>query len=536
MGTLTSTSKNSEITINTHRWSKVDLPYRLYYLEACRNNLRRVANFWVEEEANIRGHLPHSEAAAESWLTGPISVARILRYLINGVKSGGRPTVPSRRLRIDGRSVTRVFPHGFHEGVLCWETEAHVWSIGGQLQGRNYRRARDAAPGPALILGNSALSSISLTGILMKLFCANRPVVCKLSSRFAALKPIFEEVLHPLIRDRHLQIFCGGKDLGQKLLAWPEFTTVHLAGTRDTFQELQGSNPFAERSYTAQIGCVNPTIVLPGPWSQRELEYHAQHLASLMVFKGGYSCLAPQILVLSKNWSYKGAFLRALRAQLERLKERDDHYPGSPQRRESFRKRYPQGERYGPRTLVELSPHEPQLLFQEESLCGMLGWVEFESDRPEVFLKQAVEFCNQRLWGDLSCLLLIDPNTRRVNERAIAQALAALEYGTVGLNSFPGLAFMAGVTPWGSYLDGKADTGSGWMNNTFFFDRPEKTVIEGPFVPAAQLPWVKPFPKLSQLGASLFELELQTTAVSLLRFGKAYAHSLLEKGRSAGQK
>jgi acyl-CoA reductase-like NAD-dependent aldehyde dehydrogenase len=491
-----------------------------------------MAPFWIEKEAALRGHSAHSDEGAESWLLGPVPVARTLRYLVNGVQSGGRPKVPSRRLRIDGRSVSRVFPNGFHEGILFWDVEAHVWSIGGELQGRRYRQSRDHAPGPALVLGASNVSSIAATDLLSKLFCENRPVVCMLPPRLAPLEPIFREVFHPLIRDRHLQIVCGGRELGQALLNDPIFNTVHLTGSVETYRLIQAQNRFPDRTFTAELGCVTPVVVVPGPWNQEELLYQARHLVSLLVLNGGYNCVTPQILVLSKNWSHKRAFLRAVREQLERHRCRDDSFPGAQERRDSFRKEFPDGETFGPRTLVELSSDKDSRLFREEAFCGMLGWVELESDHTEQFLGHAAQFCNKRLWGDLSCLLLIDTGTRRLYERTIAQTLAALEYGTVGVNVFAGLAFASSVTPWGSYLDGKSDTGNGWVHNTFFFDRPEKTVMEGSFMPLTPQPWLKPFPHLSQVGQALFELELAPSGLALARLLKAFGGSMLRARRA----
>lgn len=523
--------KEPSLTIVPEKWSGVPLPTRLYYLEACRNNLRRVAPYWVEEEASLRGHSHLSEEGAESWLLGPIPLARTIRYLINGVKSGGRPTVPSRRLRIDGRSVSRVFPSGIHEGLLYWDVEAHVWSIGSQHQGFLYRRARDTSPGAALVLGASNVSSICAVDLLSKLFCENRPVVCMVPPRLQPLIPIFREIFHPLIRDRHLQILGGGPETGERLVESPLFETVHLTGAKKTFDAIQKKNPFPKRVLTAELGCVTPALIVPGLWSQKELQYQARHLVSLLLMNGGYNCVTPQILVLSKNWSHKNAFLRALKTELEQNDLRDDLFFGSEARRKSFRDSYPDGERFGPRTLVKLDPDKPTRLFEEEAFCGVLGWVELEAEHPERFLKQATRFCNEQLWGDLSCLLLIDQGTRRVYERAVAQSLALLEYGTVGLNVFPGLAFASGVTPWGSYLNGKADTGQGWVHNTFFFDRPEKTVMEGSFMPPTPRPWVKPFPNLAKVGPALFELDLEPSTARLIKFFKAYGSTLANSWR-----
>jgi acyl-CoA reductase-like NAD-dependent aldehyde dehydrogenase len=427
-----------------------------------------------------------------------------------------------------------VFPAGLHEGVIFWDIEAHIWSVGSQLQGYKYREARDSSPGPALVLGASNVSSIAATDVLSKLFGENRPVVCMLPPRLAPLLPVFKEAFYPLIRDRHLQIVCGGAETGQKLLAMPEFETVHLTGSKETFQKICGQNTFPGRTFTAELGCVTPAVIVPGPWTQEQLEYQARHIASLLVINGGYNCVTPQILVLSKSWPHKNAFLGALRRELKKQELRDDNFAGAADRRESFRREYPDSETYGPRTLVKLDRDEETRLFREEAFCGMLGWVELEADRPEQFMKQAAEFCNRRLWGDLSCLVLIDQRTRQVYERAVAQTLAALEYGTVGLNVYAGLAFASSVTPWGSYLNGKADTGNGWVHNTYFFDRPEKTVMEGSFIPITPKPWIKPFPNLHKVGPALFELDLEPTAPAFAKFVRAFGGSAwkLFRGRS----
>lgn len=519
------------IKIKPARWSKVDLPDRLYYLESCRNNLRRIAPFWIEEEANLRGHSPQSPEGAESWLLGPFPVARTLRYLINGVKSGGRPKVPSRRLRIDGRSVSRVFPNGFHEGLMFYDIQAKVWCTGSQLQGSRYRKARDGMPGPSLVLGGASVSSILATDLLSKLFCENRPVVCKIPPRLASLEPIYREVFHPLIRDHHLQLLSGDAEVGKQLLKNPVFSNVHLTGTAHTHQAVLQANRVEDRTFTAELGCVTPVMIVPGPWSQRELLYQARHLASILTINGGYTCVTPQILVLSKNWSHKGAFLRALRSALEEFSHRDDQYPGAEQRRLSFRADYPQGEELGQRTLVSLPPHQPTRLFEEESFCGMLGIVELEARHPEEFMKSAANFCNRSLWGDLSIMVIVDQQSRRLYERAVAQTIAALEYGTVSLNVYSGLAFASAVTPWGSYSDGRSDTGNGWYHNPYFFDRPEKTVMEGSFMPASPQPWVKPFHNLQKVGAAVFELDLEPSPRAFARFLKAFGKSMLKEHR-----
>ncbi len=517
---------DESLPISPNRWSRVDHLSRLFYLQSCRDNLKCVAKFWLEEEAELRGHSPTSSAGAETWILGPVPVARMLRHLEHGLQSGGRPMTPSVRLRIDGRSVCRVFPFGFHEGLLYWGLQGHVWSVGTDFQGQDYRHARDEQRGPALVLGASNVSSIAATDVLSKLFCENRAVVCLIPERFRALLPIFNEIFYPLVRDRHLHFQVGGAKEGQELLRNPVFETVHLTGSLETFRKIRKENTFPQRTFTAEIGCVTPMILVPGSWTAEEVAYHARHLVSILLINGGYNCVTPQVLLLGKNWAQKNDFLAAVRGELAKAATRDDKFPNAAEKRRSWRADYPSGEKFGARTLVHVSPQAEERIFTEEAFCGMLACVEFEPNGAEAFLEETVTFCNERLWGDLSCNLIVDTVTRREHETAVAHAVTGLHYGTVCVNLFSGVGFVSGVTPWGSYRGGQADTGVGWVHNTFFFDRPEKSVLEGPFVPPIPPPWIKPFPHLSKVGKALFRLELEPSHRHLLQLAAAYGVSL----------
>ena len=65
-------------------------------------------------------------------------------------------------------------------------------------------------------------------------------------------------------------------------------------------------------------------------------------------------------------------------------------------------------------------------------------------------------------------------------------ALAALEYGTIAVNAWSAMAFLLPRAPWGGYPGAPlhdAGSGRGTVHNSLMFDRPEKTVVTGPFRP-----------------------------------------------------
>ena len=117
-----------------------------------------------------------------------------------------------------------------------------------------------------------------------------------------------------------------------------------------------------------------------------------------------------------------------------------------------------------------------------------------EADSTADFIVSAVDFCNDVLWGTLSATVLVDPRTAKEAPVAAAldHALATLRYGSVGLNAWHALSFLAGTTTWGAY-PGHPTTdirsGVGVVANTFMFADVEKSVVRGPFVAVPTPPW-----------------------------------------------
>ena len=67
---------------------------------------------------------------------------------------------------------------------------------------------------------------------------------------------------------------------------------------------------------------------------------------------------------------------------------------------------------------------------------------------------------------------------------SVDRAVADLRYGSIGVNVWHALSFAMGSTSWGAY-PGHARTdiqsGTGVVGNTAMFDRPQKSIVRGPF-------------------------------------------------------
>ena len=102
------------------------------------------------------------------------------------------------------------------------------------------------------------------------------------------------------------------------------------------------------------------------------------------------------------------------------------------------------------------------------------------------FLKNAVAFCNDSLWGTLGANLLIHPRTIEELGTDFDDALAGLRYGCIAINTWTGVGFLLAQASWGAYpghARNDIQSGSGVVHNSLLFDKPQKSIVRAPFYP-----------------------------------------------------
>nr|WP_229829277.1 hypothetical protein [Streptomyces massasporeus] len=72
--------------------------------------------------------------------------------------------------------------------------------------------------------------------------------------------------------------------------------------------------------------------MLPGGWSEADLRYQAEHIATQKLHHNGYNCVASQAVVVNADWVQKDRFLAHLRTALADAPARSPRYPGSDDR------------------------------------------------------------------------------------------------------------------------------------------------------------------------------------------------------------
>ena len=108
--------------------------------------------------------------------------------------------------------------------------------------------------------------------------------------------------------------------------------------------------------------------------------------------------------------------------------------------------------------------------------------------------RRGLSDANETLWGSLNAGIIVHPKSLRDPEvaRAVDQAIADLRAGSVVVNHWPAISYALVSTPWGAFPGHEMydiRSGSGVVHNTYLFDKPEKSVIRGPFRVFPKPPW-----------------------------------------------
>ncbi len=531
----------SDVRARAAAFARSDLASRIALLERIARDTAAVADDWVRASCAAKDIAHDAPVAAEEWLGGPVSVlrnVRLLRQSLRTLARGGvralvEPVARERR----GEAVARVFPLGPRDRLMLPGYRADVLFPPGTTRealfdatAAAYRPGRDERGRVCAVLGAGNVSSIGPMDVLSKAFVENEVAVLKLHPVNDYLGPLLERALSALVEPGFLRIVAGGADTGAHLVHHPDVDAVHLTGSRAVHDAIVWGDdaerraPRLDKRVTSELGCVTPLVLVPGDWSERELAFQAQNVASMLVNNASFNCNAAKLLVTSSRWPQRERFLERLAGVLASIAPRRAYYPGAVERYERFLGAYADARQYGVRQsgarederlpwalACGLDPGADQLAFREEAWCGVLAETALDADGP-AFLDEATRLCNERVFGSLSCGVLASPRT--LAEPTVAHALERaadeLRYGAVAIGPWPALAYALASPPWGAHPGNTladVDSGIGFVHDTLLFDAPRKTILHGPFVPWPSPPWLATHRAAHRVAARLARLE-----------------------------
>jgi acyl-CoA reductase-like NAD-dependent aldehyde dehydrogenase len=513
-------------------WIGTGIPERIALLEKCLAGVESAASAWVRDMCRVKGFSPEENLAGEEWLAGPATTARNVRLLIHALRANGAPKLPGVSQRPNGQWVARIVPSEIRERLMFAGVTVDVWIEPGKSpsQGRIYREPK--GPGKvALVLGAGNVSSIPPMDVLYKLFVDDEVVVLKMNPVNAVAGPHIARAFQSLVDAGFLAVVYGGAEVGSHLAQHPHVATLHVTGSDRTYDAIVwGSDPAEQarrksegtpinkRPFSAELGCVTPCMIVPGEWSDEDLEFQARHVVSMVAQNASFNCNAAKVLVTAKGWPQRAKFLEKVHAALARAPARKAYYPGADTRYRGFLEKYPAakplgaaGEGIVPWTVIpDVPAKRGEYALTQEAFCGVLAEVELEATTAAEFLERAVKFANDDCWGTLSCMLIIDEATARRESQLLDSAIEQLRYGGVCINSWAGLLYALASPTWGAF-PGHPNTdiqsGTGVVHNTFLLDYPQKSVVRAPFRIRPAPAWFFDHKNLLGLGKSLLHLE-----------------------------
>ncbi|TXD37561.1 aldehyde dehydrogenase [Lujinxingia vulgaris] len=543
---------------NRHTWARLPLSEKIAMARRLLERTVEVAPRQVEAALRAKRIPQNSPLAGEEWLGGPVITARNLRLLIDTLEDidrHGKPQLKNGALRTrhDGQVIVDVFPLGTLDKLMYQGFTAEVW-MQPEVTPSNLASHtasfydQDLPDGHvALVLGAGNVASIGPLDVVYKLFAEGQVCILKMNPVNDYLGPFIEEAFAEFIERGFLAMAYGGADVGAYLCHHPTVDEIHITGSDLTHDAIvygtgpegekrkANDEPLLNKRITSELGNVSPIIVTPGTWSESELQFQAENVVTQLANNGGFNCNAARVLITQKDWPQREAFLNKLRSVLSDIDKRFAYYPGAEERFDTFINANDQAELFGPREggvlpwgLIPNVPADDtdNVCFTTESFCGVMCETSLDASSPSEFLKRATDFCNERLWGTLSASILIDPRTQRADAAALEQAISELRYGSVVINHWPAVSYGLGVTPWGAfpghtYQD--IGSGIGVVHNTFLFDKPQKSVIRGPFKAFPKPPWFVTTKNTAKIAERLTRFELNP---GLARFAGVLTQAL----------
>jgi acyl-CoA reductase-like NAD-dependent aldehyde dehydrogenase len=498
-------------------FARLSAAERAALVEACIPRLMACADAWVDAACRAKGLRRDHPEASEEVFGGPMTTVRNLRWLawsLREIAKSGKPTLGDKRFGSmrDGVTTVEVFPGDGLDGALFAGFSARVRMAKGmdraaviEKQASFYGK-KEPEGGVSLVLGAGNVASIPPMDALYKMFVDGNVCIVKLNPVNEYLGPFYEQALAPLVEAGYLAFVKGGGDVGAYLVNHALVDDVHITGSDRTHdlivwgppgperdKRIADKSPLLKKSITSELGCVTPVVIVPATFSEKELDFLSQNVATMMINNASCNCNAGKMLLTSKGWAQREAFLSKLRAVLKEVPSRKAYYPGAFDRYEHLVGGRSGVEAFGEKTseklpwtlITGLDGKGEDKLFVTEPFCPILSEAVLDESDPVKFIEAATSFCNDKLWGTLSGIMVIHPSIEKdaAGSAAVDKAIAELRYGAVGVNCWTGVVYGMVTPPWGAHPSSTLENiqgGLGWVHNTFMLEGIEKVVVRAP--------------------------------------------------------
>jgi len=271
--------------------------------------------------------------------------------------------------------------------------------------------------------------------------------------------------------------------------------------------EKKQGKPVFTKDFTAELGSVSSYVIVPGQWTERQIDALAQQLVMAKMTNNGHVCASPQVLVTCKNWPQREAFLAKVRSWLAQAPASRPFYPACDKSYAAQLKALTgESKKDADDLTVKNRQHfngqqapifatgmsQDSFATRNEAFCPVLIEVPLDSEASAAeFLPSAVKFINTKLWGSLTSTVIIDDVSQTAAKDVLETAIDELQVGAVGINQVAAFSYMFASLPWGAFPGRHSmqdiQSGTGKIGNVYCYNDPIKAVLRAPFVFPAQV-------------------------------------------------
>ena len=491
--------------------------------------------------AVIKGHLERLRATLLGMARGdrelPSSVSARSRKTAEG-EAGGGPAG-------EDQAVMKVFPiNSMDRFGMQGKWTAELWMEPGCASPSSRgEKMLASAGGVAVVLGAGNQGFLTVVDMLDCLFVHQECVLVKHHPLRNYQDKFIRKMFEPLISKGFVDtVMHSTTEAAAEIVSHKLVTHVHMTGGKATHDAIvwgfpppspqERIVPVLKAKMTSELGCVTPWIVCPAEFSDAELQHQAGHLATVITANCSCNCNAPKAVLLSSAWKQKDRFVSLVKDMLRRLPAGVPYYPGTAKRYDAFQKHYPAPASCTIQPNEDVQPHircssaqcgDRDLEFlcidlkvdsegvplssedggsyclENEAFAPIIAFVTVGTKETEpksnlnpvkVFMQNAANICNDKIFGSLSCTVVVHPTIEANHPEAVEQLIANLRYGVVSVNAWTALSYALDTCTWGAFPgEDPADieSGVGTVRNTLLFDHVQKTVVKSPLVDKAHL-------------------------------------------------
>lgn len=518
-------------------WAKRNLLEKTILISQVKERLKKCAEQMVKVSIHYKGAEGNPCVESEEWFAGPVVLMRYLSLLEKTLKS--EFFQPLKTSKKNKRLECEVLPQNIWEKLVWLGMSAKVILQEGREDSRAARYHNGNLDGLcSLVLGAGNVASIAAADALHKLFVENSICIVKMNPVNQYLCDVFQEIFQPLIDEEFLLFVTGDAEIGEILCQHEAIDNIHITGSEATHSKIvQGSpdpkeitQPKINKPITSELGCVSPVAIFPGVWTDSEMDFVTNHILGGMTNNASFNCNAMKVIAINSEWAQKKIFVQNLKNKLFHFPSRNAYYPGAKERYEKVleaNKQYQISKspcahsHHLPWTIIEGIPYDhPNPFFEVECFCSVFAIVEVPGIDFSSYSENLLEFFSQKLYGNLSASVFIHPTTKKIHRAQWNHFLENLNYGSIAINCWAALSYGLGVTTWGAFPGNtlqNVSSGIGTVHNSFFFDHPEKSIVEAPFYSPLTPTWTPAHKNALATAKALFNFESTPSLKKLLK-------------------